>query len=138
MMIATKSLSAGQGDKLRAVAEQAGSRIAYLSEPPVETGQPKQSIQIDGLLLTYERAIRVPWPYAFGKRMVDIIVSSILLVLLSPLFLLIAILIRVSSNGPAFFVQKRVGRDGSLFRMYKFRSMSRHARRYERSPKSSS
>ncbi len=137
LVITTASLSSGQGDKLRAVAEQAGSRIAYLSEPTVEIEQPEQSIEIDGLLLTYERPAIVAWPYAFGKRMVDIIVSSILLVLLSPLFLLIAILIRLSSNGPAFFVQKRVGRDGSLFRMYKFRSMSRHARRYERSPTSS-
>jgi len=138
LVIATASLSADQGDKLRAVAEKAGSRIAHLSEPLVEIGQSKRSIEIDGLLLTYERATIVPWPYAFGKRMVDVIVSSILLVLLSPLFLLIALLIRVSSNGPAFFMQKRVGRDGSLFKMYKFRSMSRHARRYERSPKSSS
>lgn len=138
LVIATASLSAGQGDKLRAVAEQAGSRIAYLSQPPIEIEQPKQSIEIDGLLLTYESATVVPWPYALGKRMVDIIVSSILLVLLSPLFLSIALLIRVTSNGPAFFVQKRVGRDGSLFKMYKFRSMSRHARKYECSPKSSS
>jgi len=138
LVIATASLSAGQGDKLRAVAEQAGSRIAYLSEPPIEIEQPKQSIEIDGLLLTYERATIVPSPYAFAKRMVDVIVSSVLLVLLSPLFLLIALLIRVSSNGPAFFVQKRVGLNGSLFKMYKFRSMSRHARRYECSPKSSS
>jgi exopolysaccharide biosynthesis polyprenyl glycosylphosphotransferase len=138
LVLAAASLSAGQWNSLRAVAEQAGSRIAYLAELPLEIGQPKQSIQIDGLLLTYERATTVPWPYAFGKRIVDVIVSSILLVLLSPLFLLIAVLIRVSSNGPALFVQKRVGRDGSLFRMYKFRSMSRHARRYECSPKSSS
>jgi exopolysaccharide biosynthesis polyprenyl glycosylphosphotransferase len=138
LVIAPANLSAGQVDKLRAVAEQAGSRIGYLSEPPTEIEQLKQSIEIDGLSLTYERATIVPWPYALGKRMLDIIVSSILLVLLSPLFLLIAILIRVSSSGTAFFVQKRVGRDGSLFRMYKFRSMSRHARRYERSPKSSS
>ena len=137
LVIAPANLSAGQVDKLRDVAEQAGSRIAYLSEPPTEIEEPKQSIEIDGLVLTYERATIVPWPYALGKRMLDIIVSSVLLVLLSPLFLLIAILIRVSSNGPAFFVQKRVGHDGSLFRMYKFRSMSRHARRYERSPKSS-
>ena len=137
LVIATASLSAGQVNKLIAVAEQAGSRIAYLSEPPVEIEQPKQSIEIDGLLLTYESATIAPWPYAFVKRMLDIIVSSVLLVLLSPLFLLIALLIRVSSNGPAFFVQKRVGRDGLLFRMYKFRSMSRYARRYERSPKSS-
>ncbi|MEI9979820.1 MAG: exopolysaccharide biosynthesis polyprenyl glycosylphosphotransferase [Edaphobacter sp.] len=138
LVITNTSLSAGQRDKLRAVAEQAGSRIAHLSESLVEIAQPKQSIEIDGLILTYETAVTVPWPYAFGKRLVDIIVSSILLVLLSPLFLLIALLIRLSSTGPAFFVQKRVGRDGSLFRMYKFRSMSRHARKYECSPKTSS
>jgi exopolysaccharide biosynthesis polyprenyl glycosylphosphotransferase len=138
LVIATASLPAGRGDKLRAVTEQAGSRIAYLSEPPIEIERPKQSIEIDGLLLTYERATIVPWPYAFAKRMVDVTVSSILLVLLSPLFLSIALLIRLSSIGPAFFVQKRVGLNGSLFKMYKFRSMSRHARRYECSPKSSS
>ena len=138
LVIATASLSTSQRDKLRSVAEQAGSRIAHLSEPPVEIVQSNRSKEIDELLLTHERATIVRWPYAFSKRMVDVIVSSILLVLLSPLFLLIALLIRVSSSGPAFFVQKRVGRDGLLFKMYKFRSMSRHARRYECSPKSSS
>jgi lipopolysaccharide/colanic/teichoic acid biosynthesis glycosyltransferase len=138
LVVATASHSAGHGDKLRAVAEQAGSRIAHISEPLVEIGQPKQSIEIDGLLLTYERESIVPWPYRFGKRILDVIVSSTLLVLLSPLFLLIAVLIRVSSNGPALFVQERVGRDGSRFKIYKFRSMSCHAQKYERSPKSSS
>lgn len=57
------------------------------------------------------------------KRSVDLIASSILLVLLSPIYLLIAGLIRLDSKGPIFFGQDRVGKDGSIFKMYKFRSM---------------
>jgi len=57
------------------------------------------------------------------KRMVDIIAASLLLVLLAPLFLLVIVLIRIESPGPAFFSQIRVGERGSLFRLWKFRSM---------------
>lgn len=61
------------------------------------------------------------------KRMMDVFVSSILLVLLSPLFLLVIILIRIDSAGPAFFSQMRVGEQGRLFRLWKFRSMYKDA-----------
>ena len=57
------------------------------------------------------------------KRLFDIIFSVVLLVILSPLFLLAAILVKVSSPGPVIFKQKRVGRDGKVFNFYKFRSM---------------
>src|SRR5688572_11742968 len=59
----------------------------------------------------------------FIKRFVDIIVSAIALVTLAPLFVLIAVLIKLEDNGPIFFVQLRVGKWGRQFRMYKFRSM---------------
>jgi|GEM_PF-5089680 len=72
--------------------------------------------------------------YALCKRLLDILLSSIFLVLLSPVFLLLALIIRLSSNGPALFVQRRVGRGGKLFWMYKFRSMSSNVRKYETSP----
>ncbi len=75
--------------------------------------------------------------YAFSKRLLDLVVSSLLLLLLSPLLLLIALLIRISSPGPALFVQRRAGRSGTLFNMYKFRSMSCTAQRYAYSPKTS-
>lgn len=71
------------------------------------------------------------------KRLLDLAISSVLTVLFLPLLLLIAALIRVNSKGPAIFVQERVGRGGRQFRMYKFRSMSSDADRYQRSPKSS-
>jgi exopolysaccharide biosynthesis polyprenyl glycosylphosphotransferase len=57
------------------------------------------------------------------KRLFDIIFSAVLLITLSPLFLIVAILVKISSSGPVSFKQKRVGRDGKVFNFYKFRSM---------------
>ena len=58
-----------------------------------------------------------------AKRLIDIIAASMLLVLLSPLFLVVMAAIYTSSPGPVFFKQTRVGRWGKLFTMWKFRSM---------------
>ncbi|MGQ9489318.1 MAG: undecaprenyl-phosphate glucose phosphotransferase [Anaerolineae bacterium] len=57
------------------------------------------------------------------KRIVDIVFSSIFLVLFSPIMLLTAILIKLDSPGPVFFVQERMGLDARPFKMLKFRSM---------------
>ena len=58
-----------------------------------------------------------------GKRLVDIVCSSVGLLILSPLLALAMILVRASSAGPVFFVQERVGLRCKLFRLIKFRSM---------------
>jgi exopolysaccharide biosynthesis polyprenyl glycosylphosphotransferase len=58
-----------------------------------------------------------------AKRVFDIMVSAGILMVLSPLFLLVSLLIRLESKGPVFFSQNRVGKRGRLFKMYKFRSM---------------
>jgi len=60
---------------------------------------------------------------AFLKRLLDFISSSLLLLFLSPIFLIVMILVRLDSKGPIFFAQDRVGKDGRIFKMYKFRSM---------------
>ena len=57
------------------------------------------------------------------KRLMDICVSGLLLFLMAPLFMAVAILIKVTMPGPVFFSQKRVGLNGRRFRMWKFRSM---------------
>jgi exopolysaccharide biosynthesis polyprenyl glycosylphosphotransferase len=59
----------------------------------------------------------------YAKRVLDVVTSFILLILLSPIFLLVSFLIRVTSSGDVFFKQKRVGLNGRLFTLYKFRSM---------------
>ena len=59
----------------------------------------------------------------FFKRGMDIFTSFILLILLSPLFLIIGILIKLTSKGPVFYHQERMGVDGRKFMMHKFRTM---------------
>lgn len=68
--------------------------------------------------------------YRFVKRSFDILVSLLGLILLSPLFLVIAILIKCDSKGKVIFTHDRVGKDGKTFKCHKFRSM------YESAPPS--
>ena len=60
---------------------------------------------------------------AIAKRIFDLLFATLIFLLLSPAFLLIALLVKISSPGPIFFAQERVGLDGTPFRMLKFRSM---------------
>ena len=57
------------------------------------------------------------------KRIIDIILSLLGLIILSPLFVIIAILIKLDSKGSIFFRQKRIGKNGKIFEIWKFRSM---------------
>lgn len=59
----------------------------------------------------------------FCKRIFDILASAVGLILLSPLFLVIAILMKLKMPGPVLFRQERIGRNGKLFTILKFRSM---------------
>jgi exopolysaccharide biosynthesis polyprenyl glycosylphosphotransferase len=61
--------------------------------------------------------------YAFFKRFFDIALSGLALIILSPVFLVTAIAIKLDSKGPAIYSQLRAGKDGKPFKMYKFRSM---------------
>lgn len=61
--------------------------------------------------------------YIHIKRILDFLISLAALIILSPLFLVIAIWIKTNSQGPIFFKQNRVGKDKKLFKIYKFRSM---------------
>lgn len=61
--------------------------------------------------------------YRFIKRTFDIIISLLSLILLSPLFLIIVVLIKLDSKGKAFYKHKRIGKNGEIIYLYKFRSM---------------
>lgn len=61
------------------------------------------------------------------KRASDLLFASCILLISSPLFLLISILIKIDSKGPIFYFQERVGMDGEIFRVIKFRSMRTNA-----------
>jgi lipopolysaccharide/colanic/teichoic acid biosynthesis glycosyltransferase len=66
---------------------------------------------------------------AVVKRMMDLVISGVALVLLSPVWVALALLITLDSRGGVLFAQERIGLNGQTFRMYKFRSMVKNAER---------
>jgi exopolysaccharide biosynthesis polyprenyl glycosylphosphotransferase len=62
-------------------------------------------------------------PFTRGKKALDLVVGTVLLVVSSPLLLLIALIVGLTSRGPILFRQDRVGRDGKVFTILKFRTM---------------
>lgn len=65
--------------------------------------------------------------YGVIKRSLDVTLSAIALITLSPIFLIIATIIKLDSKGPVFFIHKRIGKDGKEIGIYKFRSMVQNA-----------
>ena len=82
----------------------------------------EKNIKIDGEKLKHQYA------YRMVKRIFDVVASAIALVLLSPLFLILTIAIKIDDpNGPVFYTQTRVGKNGKTFQIIKFRSMISNA-----------
>ena len=61
--------------------------------------------------------------YMYIKRIMDIVLSIIGLIILSPILLITSVAIKIDSKGPVIFKQDRIGKDGKVFKIYKFRSM---------------
>jgi len=77
---------------------------------------------VEGIELKFENKQNLK-VYEICKRTIDIIGAGLGLILLSPIIAVVACAVKVTSKGPIFFSQKRVGKNGELFEMYKFRSM---------------
>ena len=83
--------------------------------------------EFDGTpLITFETTPSKEWQL-FVKRIADVVLSGVGIILLSPLFIVVAILIKIVSPGPVFYRQKRVGLNGRRFVFIKFRSMRQNA-----------
>ena len=65
--------------------------------------------------------------YYFVKRLFDVVMSLSALIVLAPVFLIVAFIIKLEDGGSVFYVQERNGLNGKVFRMYKFRSMCKDA-----------
>jgi exopolysaccharide biosynthesis polyprenyl glycosylphosphotransferase len=78
---------------------------------------------VDGLPLIHVEIPQFEGAKHAMKRALDIVLSGTALIALAPLFLVLYVLVRLDSPGPAFFSQERVGKGGETFRIYKFRSM---------------
>ena len=65
--------------------------------------------------------------YQISKRLLDLISATIVFIIFFPVFLIAPILIKLDSAGPIFYKQRRVGKNGHEFLMYKFRNMVQNA-----------
>lgn len=72
----------------------------------------------------------MPYGSKLFKRVLDVVISTALLLLLWPLLIIIVLTIKLTSKGPIFYTQLRVGRNSKSFKMYKFRSMVKDAEEY--------
>lgn len=79
--------------------------------------------EFEGLPVITLQTSPLDWFNRFMKRAIDIIVAAVCLITLAPLFVLIALLVRITSRGPVFYRQERVSYDGSKFSILKFRTM---------------
>lgn len=75
--------------------------------------------------------LHAPKVALLAKRMLDMVGAALALLVLLPVLLATALMVRLTSKGPIFFVQERIGRGGRPFRMVKFRSMYQNAHEYK-------
>jgi len=97
--------------------------VSVLPATPPVAGSAVEMDHINGLTLLGIHSFQMGRSSKLLKRGFDLVASSLLLLLISPLLLAIAVAIRLDSPGPVLFRQRRIGRDGEPFEMLKFRSM---------------
>ena len=100
-----------------------GKTVTILLDDIVQKVSRSRPIDFGGLpMVAYDAHKKKPWQL-LCKRLLDVIIAGLGLLISSPFFLVFAITIKLTSKGPVFFVQERVGLNGRKFNMYKFRSM---------------
>ncbi len=112
----------------------AESKVIVKIEPDlydIFTGQTKTHILYGIPLIEIKTQLMKPWQ-EFIKRLFDIVFSLLVLIIGLPIWLLIGLIVRLESSGPVIYTQIRVGRNGKIFKMYKFRSMVKDANKSER------
>jgi exopolysaccharide biosynthesis polyprenyl glycosylphosphotransferase len=109
-----------------------GSTVPHLRE------ERASAYILDNLLITSCKSWdSASFIYDNGKRLFDCMASAILLIFSAPLWLVAALAVKLGSPGPVIFRQERVGMNGRVFQMLKFRSMYVDAAKYDRSPEDS-
>lgn len=120
------ALESTEHERLRSIISQVdrgGIKIKIISDMyDILSGSVKMT-NIYGALLTEVSTDPMPVWQQLVKRGMDIVLSVIALIILSPLYLILAIMVKTSSPGPIFFKQERIGANGKPFKIWKFRTM---------------
>jgi exopolysaccharide biosynthesis polyprenyl glycosylphosphotransferase len=120
---------------VREVAQSANCSISMVDNQEILASRlPTWVWEMDGLVVATTVLNDPGRFYRVAKRLLDIVVSALLIALSAPIWAMLAIAIRMESKGPIFFHQTRIGRNGQPFEILKFRSMRVDAPKYARSP----
>ena len=95
----------------------------YVAGEPFDHAVKHSDTYYEEYIAQFEENTRKRYFFRFVKRAFDIVASLIMLILLSPLYLVLAIAVKLDSKGPVIFRQDRMGKDGKTFTCLKFRSM---------------
>jgi exopolysaccharide biosynthesis polyprenyl glycosylphosphotransferase len=110
-----------------ALCEQAAIPVHIMANVlPVRIAS-SRTILIEDIPLISMSPVAETYTWLAIKRIMDFVASTLLIIAFSPLFIIVAILIKRDSPGPVFFIQDRIGQNHRVFRMIKFRSMSANA-----------
>lgn len=121
--------------QIRDIAQASNCTLSLVDDQEILASKcPTRVWEMDGLFIATTEPNDAGRIYAIVKRLFDITCSALLILLSAPIWALLAIAIRCESRGPIFFRQTRVGQNGKLFEILKFRSMKVDAPKYARSP----
>ena len=134
VILAMPSLNRERFDQIMAETGKAKVRVSFVPGDVLASGPQIDYQDIDGVLLASFGRRDGRLGYEIIKRICDLVFSLALIILGAPLFLALAVAIKVDSPGPVFCRQSRVGRRGKLFTMYKFRTMHIGSALYDYSP----
>lgn len=138
VLIAIPSIGRERFARTIAEAFSAKARVSFVPSHLLATDPWVDYQDIDGVLLASFGGSTRRLGYETMKRVCDILGSLVLMLLGTPLFLLLALAIKIDSRGSVLFRQERVGQNGRLFKMFKFRTMYASSPSYEYSPQASS
>lgn len=134
-IVVCDALSEREMNRVRELAQNAGCAVSLVNHQESLTNRaPSWVWEMDGLFVATTCLSEPSRLYTITKRVIDIAVSAALIFLSAPVWVVLAILIKLDSKGPVFFHQTRIGKNGKPFEIYKFRSMKVDAPKYARSP----
>ncbi len=134
IIVAIPSIQPEKLDTIAAEAKKAGVTLAFVPSYSAYEDAWVNYLDVDGIMLATVNPPESMYLYERTKRLMDVFLSVAALVLLFPVFALTALAVRLDSEGPVFFKQRRVGKNGRIFEIYKFRTMRVDASKYEFSP----